>query len=35
MCGKELKQAAGTVIKKLGAWLVEKGDLTRHRRGYG
>ncbi len=25
MCGKELKQAAGTVIKKLGKWLQEKG----------
>jgi hypothetical protein len=25
MCGKELKQAAGTVIKKLGKWLGEKG----------
>ena len=25
MCGKELKQAAGTVIKKLGKWLKEKG----------
>ena len=25
MCGKELKQAAGTVIKKLGKWLSEKG----------
>jgi hypothetical protein len=25
MCGKELKQAAGTVIKKLGRWLEEKG----------
>ncbi len=25
MCGKELMQAAGTVIKKLGKWLKEKG----------
>ncbi len=25
MCGKELMQAAGTVIKKLGKWLREKG----------
>lgn len=25
MCGKELMQAAGTVTKKLGKWLVEKG----------
>jgi hypothetical protein len=25
MCGKELKQAAGTVMKKLGKWLNEKG----------
>lgn len=25
MCGKELMQAAGTVIKKLGKWLNEKG----------
>jgi hypothetical protein len=25
MCGKELKQAAGTVMKKLGKWLKEKG----------
>lgn len=25
MCSKELKQAAGTVIKKLGKWLQEKG----------
>jgi len=25
MCGKELKQAAGTVIKMLGKWLREKG----------
>ena len=25
MCGKELKQAAGTVTKKLGKWLEEKG----------
>jgi hypothetical protein len=25
MCGKEMKQAAGTVIKKLGKWLKEKG----------
>jgi len=25
MSGKELKQAAGTVIKKLGKWLQEKG----------
>lgn len=25
MCGKELKQAAGTVIKKLGKWLQKKG----------
>lgn len=25
MCGKELKQKAGTVIKKLGKWLQEKG----------
>ena len=25
MCGKEMKQAAGTVIKKLGKWLEEKG----------
>ena len=25
MCGKELKQAAGTVIKKLGKWLQGKG----------
>jgi CO dehydrogenase/acetyl-CoA synthase delta subunit len=24
MCGKELKQTAGTVIKKLGKWLQEK-----------
>ena len=24
MCGKDLKQAAGTVIKKLGLWLMEK-----------
>jgi hypothetical protein len=25
MCGKELKRAAGTVIKRLGRWLQEKG----------
>ena len=25
MCGKELMQASGTVIKKLGKWLKEKG----------
>jgi hypothetical protein len=25
MCGKELLQAAGTVTKKLGKWLMEKG----------
>ena len=25
MCGKELMQAAGTVIKRLGKWLEEKG----------
>ncbi len=25
MCGKELMQAAGTVTKKLGKWLVKKG----------
>ena len=25
MCGKELMQAAGTVTKKLGKWLMEKG----------
>ena len=25
MCGKELMQAAGTVTKKLGKWLAEKG----------
>ena len=25
MCGKELMRAAGTVIKKLGKWLEEKG----------
>jgi len=25
MCGKELMQAAGTVTKKLGKWLKEKG----------
>lgn len=29
MCGKELKQAAGTVIKKLGKWLQEKGYVSR------
>jgi len=28
MCGKELKQAAGTVIKKLGKWLLEKGYIS-------
>lgn len=28
MCGKELKQAAGTVIKKLGKWLKEKGYIS-------
>jgi len=28
MCGKELKQAAGTVIKKLGKWLKEKGYVS-------
>lgn len=27
MCGKDLKQAAGTVIKKLGSWLMERGYL--------
>lgn len=27
MCGKELMQAAGTVTKKLGKWLMEKGYL--------
>jgi hypothetical protein len=25
ICGKELLRAAGTVIKKLAAWLAEKG----------
>lgn len=25
MCGKDLKRAAGVVMKKLGGWLVEKG----------
>jgi len=25
MCGKELMQAAGTVTKKMGKWLMEKG----------
>jgi hypothetical protein len=27
MCGKDLLQAAGTVTRKLGKWLVEKGYL--------
>jgi hypothetical protein len=27
VCGKDLKQAAGTVIKKLGSWLMERGYL--------
>jgi hypothetical protein len=27
ICGKELKKAAGTVLKKLGQWLLEKGYL--------
>jgi hypothetical protein len=29
MCGKELMEAAGTVTKKLGKWLTEKGYIER------
>lgn len=28
ICGKELKHAAGTVTKRLGKWLAEKGYIT-------
>jgi len=28
MCGKDLKQAAGTVTQKLGRWLAEKGYIA-------
>jgi hypothetical protein len=31
MCGKELMQAAGTVTKKLGKWLVDKGYVDSER----